>query len=169
MGNAQPVTRIGAMALVLSEDRREVLLIRRRFMLLWDLPGGEVEPGETPEEAAARETREETGYEVEIVRPLGRYRHPSVYGRGEQITHAFEARVVGGGSVPRGPETGALAWLAAAAARRRMQALQLAILDDALGGVREPAAERRVDFPRWKLEAARVAFIALRRFRGRRP
>lgn len=36
---------------------------RRRF---WSVPGGAIEPGETPERAAVRETLEETGYAVEL-------------------------------------------------------------------------------------------------------
>ena len=33
---------------------------------LWEFPGGKVEPGESPQEAAVRECLEETGLEVEI-------------------------------------------------------------------------------------------------------
>jgi 8-oxo-dGTP pyrophosphatase MutT (NUDIX family) len=36
---------------------------RKRF---WSFPGGAIEPGETPEEAAVRETLEETGYHVAL-------------------------------------------------------------------------------------------------------
>ena len=54
---------------VLLDDRDNVLLIRRsktapRRPLQWDLPGGMVEPGENPEQAALRETKEETGVTV---------------------------------------------------------------------------------------------------------
>jgi 8-oxo-dGTP diphosphatase len=37
----------------------------------YSIPKGLVEPGELPEEAAVRETREETGLECRIIRPLG--------------------------------------------------------------------------------------------------
>jgi len=54
---------------VVRNQAGQVLLIRRsqthpRLSLMWDLPGGLVEPGEAPEEAAERETWEETGLTV---------------------------------------------------------------------------------------------------------
>ena len=58
----------------------------------WNLPAGHVEPGESLAAAAVRECEEETGYRVEIVRLLGRFRE-SVTGK-EQ--HAFLARIVSG-------------------------------------------------------------------------
>ncbi|MEO8511001.1 MAG: NUDIX domain-containing protein [Chloroflexota bacterium] len=39
----------------------------------WDLPAGYLDPGESPEEAAMRETREEAGFEVELLRLIGVY------------------------------------------------------------------------------------------------
>lgn len=44
--------------------RRGVLLLKHRKLGIWVQPGGHLEPGETPWEAAARETSEETGIEV---------------------------------------------------------------------------------------------------------
>ena len=56
--------------------------------------GGEVEPGETPEQAAVRELREETGRLVELTRHIGTIDSRFVYeGRpGWEIVDVFEAR-----------------------------------------------------------------------------
>ena len=57
-------------ALVRRDGR--VLMSRRRadqaMPLLWEFPGGKVEPGEAPVEALAREVREELGCEVRVGR-----------------------------------------------------------------------------------------------------
>jgi 8-oxo-dGTP pyrophosphatase MutT (NUDIX family) len=48
---------------------------RTLFPGLWDIPGGHVEPDETPLEALAREVYEETGWRVErVVAELGEWR-----------------------------------------------------------------------------------------------
>ena len=62
---------VGVSALVLDEDRSRVLLVRRGARpgrLMWSIPGGHVEPGETLFQAVARELEEETGLSG---RPLG--------------------------------------------------------------------------------------------------
>ncbi len=48
-----------------------VLLLRHRKLGIWVQPGGHLEAGERPWEAARRETAEETGLEVELVPPPG--------------------------------------------------------------------------------------------------
>lgn len=45
----------------------EVLFVRKQGSETWELPGGKIEPGETIEEAAMREFREETGLGLHIV------------------------------------------------------------------------------------------------------
>ena len=43
----------------------------RRGRLLWSLPKGHVEPGETEQQAAVREVQEETGIRGDVIAPLG--------------------------------------------------------------------------------------------------
>jgi 8-oxo-dGTP diphosphatase len=56
---------------VFCRHRGEVLLVRHRRLGTWLPVGGEIEPGETPLEAARRELREETGLAGEFPSGLG--------------------------------------------------------------------------------------------------
>lgn len=66
----RPVT-LGVRALVLDGD--QLLLVRAHGRGRWHMPGGAVNRNETIAEAAQRETREESGCEVQIERLLGMY------------------------------------------------------------------------------------------------
>lgn len=93
-------TKVGAEAAVLDNDER-VLVIQRADDETWGLPGGWVEPGESPTEAAVRETREETGLTVESGELVGVYnRRPGEYGFHGQVNIVYRCRVVGGGIDP---------------------------------------------------------------------
>jgi 8-oxo-dGTP pyrophosphatase MutT (NUDIX family) len=79
----------------------EIALASRRTRkgeLVWGLPKGQIEPGESPEEAAVREVREETGLEAEVEEPLGDTRYFYVW-EGTSIrklVHMFLLRAIGG-------------------------------------------------------------------------
>ena len=75
---AKRVDEVSAGGLVIDFSGTKGLLIGRydqkdanRERLLWSLPKGHIEAGETPEEAAIREVAEETGITSEISRELG--------------------------------------------------------------------------------------------------
>ncbi len=78
---------------IFDERREKILLTKRRDIPVWVFPGGRVESGETPEQAAARESLEETGFEVEIVRKIGTY---TPRNRLSKHTLFFEARIKSG-------------------------------------------------------------------------
>ena len=60
---------------VILNRERELLLCHVTGQNHWDLPKGGIDPGETPIEAAVRETREESGLRLqpEALRDLGRF------------------------------------------------------------------------------------------------
>jgi 8-oxo-dGTP pyrophosphatase MutT (NUDIX family) len=78
---------------VVQRTGQEILLLwRHRFITDswgWEIPAGRFEPGETPEEAAARETLEETGWQPIGLSPLLSY-HPAS-GLSDQTFHLFAA------------------------------------------------------------------------------
>ncbi len=70
--------RPGISAAIIVDGGR-VLMVRRRAKegeLSWQFPAGGIEAGETAEEAAVRETREETGLTVTALKLLGGRVHP---------------------------------------------------------------------------------------------
>ncbi|MFG1683450.1 NUDIX hydrolase [Nonomuraea sp. NPDC049269] len=69
-----------SIAAAIIVDGGRVLLVRRAVpegRLVWQFPAGKVEPGETPEQAAVRETCEEAGLDVAVVKSLGERIHPA--------------------------------------------------------------------------------------------
>ena len=80
-----------------SEDG--VVLIRRGtdpYEGMWALPGGFVEVGETVENAAVREAKEETNLDVELEKLVGVYSEPDRDPRGHNVSVTFLARITGG-------------------------------------------------------------------------
>ncbi|MFE3657247.1 NUDIX hydrolase [Streptomyces sp. NPDC059165] len=103
-------TKPGISAAIIVRDGR-VLMVRRRVKegeLMWQFPAGGIEPGESPEEAAVRETAEETGLEVKALRLLGQRVHPKT---GREMSYTA-AEVVGGEAhVADADELDAVAWV----------------------------------------------------------
>lgn len=88
-----------------------VLLVQRRVKegsLSWQFPAGEAEPGETLEQAAARETVEETGLTVAPIRLLGERVHPKT---GRRMAYVACNIVSGTAYVADTDELADLAWV----------------------------------------------------------
>jgi 8-oxo-dGTP diphosphatase len=68
-------SKASASGVLVREDGRILLAKRARepFRDWWDIPGGFLEAGEHPEVGVAREFREETGLEIEVVSLIGVY------------------------------------------------------------------------------------------------
>lgn len=87
---------------VVTDDDGRVLLVHRVDNGLWALPGGGMELGESIEDCAVREVKEETGLDVEIVSLVGVYTNPNhviEYTDGEvrqQFSLCYATRLLGG-------------------------------------------------------------------------
>jgi 8-oxo-dGTP pyrophosphatase MutT (NUDIX family) len=138
--------RAAADAVVFDRDGR-VLLQRRADFGVWGLPGGAVEVGETLEQAVRREVKEETGFDVEVVRLVGAYSDPAgttvLYPSGDVVHYVsltFECRIVGGRAETDEESTG-MAWL-------RPDALPPAVMQDHVVRIHDAAARRVKPFVR---------------------
>ncbi len=82
-----------AVGVVLDPTREQVLLVKRRDIPVWVLPGGGIDEDESPEEAVCREVEEESGYRVQIVRKVAHY---FPVNRLAGHTHLYECQIIGG-------------------------------------------------------------------------
>ena len=95
-----PTTPLLTVDVIIRMPDDGVVLVRRRNRPQgWALPGGFVDVGETLEEAAVREAREETGLEVELEGQFHAYSDPGRDPRGHTVSMVFLGRAAGG---PRG-------------------------------------------------------------------
>lgn len=82
--------------IIIRDDRDRVVLIERRNEPAgWALPGGFVDYGETLENAAMREAREETGLELVELRQFHAYSAPTRDPRQHNISVVFTAHGIG--------------------------------------------------------------------------
>ncbi len=116
---AKRVDEISAGGLVIDITGTKGLLIGRidhkdqnGKRLLWSLPKGHIETGETQEQAAIREVAEETGIQSEIAKPLGVIDFWFMAGgkRIHKTVHHFLFKETGGQIAPQLTEVDQVAW-----------------------------------------------------------
>jgi 8-oxo-dGTP pyrophosphatase MutT (NUDIX family) len=136
-----PVTKAvsaGGVVYRREDGTLEIALAARRTRkgeLVWGLPKGALEEGETPEQAAIRETREETGLEVVVEDTLGDTRYFYIWdeARIRKLVHMFLMRAVGGDVTQHDDEMEEVRWFPAdeavklAAYRGERQTLERAL------------------------------------------
>jgi len=88
-----------------------VLLVLRRELRGWELPGGRAEPGEDERTALVRELREETGLDVEVAERIGESRRRGFAAHRARV-HRCRVR---GGALRPSADTPAVAWFQPAA------------------------------------------------------
>lgn len=110
----------GVVARTVSGGREYLLVEARRSRGQWVLPKGHIEPGETPEAAAAREVQEEAGVRAEVIARAGESEYDA---DGEPVRVVFFLMRYLGDAAHQ--EERALAW------RPYEDALRLLCFDDA--------------------------------------
>jgi 8-oxo-dGTP pyrophosphatase MutT (NUDIX family) len=113
-----------AAATVVHDPNRGILLLRRHRFVTdswgWEIPGGRVDEGETPADAAARETLEETGWRPGLLRHLFSY-HPAPGGV-DQRFHVFAADGAVEEGTPDVDEAERVEWVPLDGVRERVRA-----------------------------------------------
>ena len=152
-------------SVVVLNDRGEVLLELRGDALIWALPAGRVESGETYEQAAIREVREETGYEIELERVVGNYWRPQLgEGDGDKM-RVFVGRVVGGDPSVHDAESIEVRWFPLDALPKRLFRFSREHIEDACANSEVPF-EKEQRLPRGVAALIRC-FLVYRRVRNK--
>ena len=100
---AYPVLQLGQTAAIVPlTPRGEVVLVRQyrhvTGTFCWEIPGGGMRPGESPEEAAQRELREEAGFRAARLTRLGAFWPNNAYL--DEVIHVFLAEGLSEDALP---------------------------------------------------------------------
>jgi 8-oxo-dGTP pyrophosphatase MutT (NUDIX family) len=136
-------TAAGGVVVRGGQDDLEVVLAGRNADNTWVFPKGTPDRGESIEETAIREVREETGLDVSIVKPIGvtEYWFAVPGERVHKFVHFFLMRPEGGDLSRHDHEYDDVRWVPVKEARRMLSFdTYREILDRAIEALREDAA-----------------------------
>jgi 8-oxo-dGTP pyrophosphatase MutT (NUDIX family) len=137
-------TSAGGIVHRVSDGQQQIVLVHRRHPRLWALPKGTPNAGETIEETATRETREETGLAVEIEAPIRAIEYFFVRGRTRyhKTVHFYLMRPVGGALEEHDHEFDEVAWFQIEEAMEVMtHATERAVVEQVAAMLAAPTSE----------------------------
>ena len=108
---------------IVEDDQRRVLIVHRQRYDDWSFPKGGVDEGETNEQAALREVKEEAGLECEIIGQLSPSRYFFKTHKGEtkpKVVYYFLMKIIGGRLFTDGLETDEAVWCSVEDAANRL-------------------------------------------------
>jgi 8-oxo-dGTP pyrophosphatase MutT (NUDIX family) len=111
---------VPSVSVLLRDDSDRLLLVRQADHGQWGLLGGAIDPGESPRQAAVRESLEEVGLEIElgpVVGALGGTAYEVEYDNGDRVAYVtvvFEGSSAPGEVRPDGEEVVEAQWFARA-------------------------------------------------------
>jgi 8-oxo-(d)GTP phosphatase len=114
--------KVAAGGIVMDSEGR-VLVVHRAHYDDWSFPKGGVDKGETIEQAALREVREEAGLECRIIRRLSDTHYLYTTHKGAKrpkVVHYFLMEITGGQLFTDGTETDEAIWCSPAEAENRL-------------------------------------------------
>jgi 8-oxo-dGTP diphosphatase len=88
-----------------ADDEKKTIVLTRHRRRGWEVPGGKVDRGETPVDAAHRELFEETGVKTESLRWIGQYVIHSVDKGKPTVKNIYIGKVQEWNEIPAGFET----------------------------------------------------------------
>lgn len=143
---------------VLHEGK--ILLTQREDFETWILPSGGVDDGESLAQAAIRETKEETGLDVELTRLVGVYSRLGSWWNGYMVL--FAAKPVGGEIKCQEGETIAVQWFAFDQLPGPLSLGHQRRIQDAIEGVRGAVVLQEMKLPKIPREHTREELYELR-------
>lgn len=138
----------------------KILLTQREDFETWVLPSGGVEEGESLAQAAIRETKEETGLDVELTRLVGIYSRLGDWAPGYMVL--FAAQPVGGERKCQEGETIAVEWFAFNELPSPLSLGHKRRIEDAISGASSLAVLQEIELPAKSAKITRRELYALR-------
>lgn len=143
---------------VIHENK--ILLTQREDFETWILPSGGVEDAESLAQAAIRETKEETGLDVELTRLVGVYSRLSNMSPGYMVL--FAARLIGGEIKCQEGETIAVEWFSFDEIPSPLSAGHKRRIEDAIAGRSGVVVLQEISVPTLPEKVTRKELLELR-------